>query len=797
MTGLGIARRRLVADIVTKNWDGSPETKKFSFNEVLFVIQEMLDEEGKQYLQGGKQNKGRHGYTIFREFVKYLLYRNLANYDSMILMTSEKGCITGDALLEMPRDLKKYPKGVPLKELEGKGEIYVYCLNTKTKELELKKSDGVEFVKEDDVWEVELTNGMKIKATKDHPFLQVDGTYKRLDDLFWHKHIFKSGKKKGEVIYGRKGSKRTDRLQMVVRFGKSLRNDNFRINYAIKPKLKRNEKNKKEHNFIFEQLHGIIPEKHLIHHKNGKHYDNNIENLQLVTHSEHSKIHAYGNLCDSKNYNKDYKRPEYKTKQGSKECCIVHSTANIKWRKENPEKADEYNLLAKNIRCEASKLQNGGIIKSIKYIGKEKVYDVVNVKDNHNFIVNGFVVSNTGKSSAAMMLAREWMRLQGKKFDPDRHIAYNNADVMNKIDRLDKFEAIVCDESIRFASSTDWAKRENKELKKKLAQVRTKHLLYILCFPLKVEKLEKTYLESFVNYWCLSGDSEILIKHQGKVKKKKIKDLTNLKEYQVASYNINTKEVEYKNHGGCVKTKENAEVYEIELENGDKIKATKEHKFLTQDGYRRLIDLKKDKLLDCVTNYVKIKSIKKLEKKEDVYDILSVEDNNNFIANNMVVHNCDLFGRGQGAIYVKDRNPAMDAWRISDFKKLGSYTEFSSLSKVESILKKHPNFWNIIKYPKPPDFLYNRYLKVREKNVYDDDNVMASVSKEDIHKALLILSLRDVMQHDDSLSMSRIILHIKNEYDITLTKSMIQNILDDSKQLVQKIRENLIKKFED
>jgi len=152
----------------------------------------------------------------------------------------------------------------------------------------------------------------------------------------------------------------------------------------------------------------------------------------------------------------------------------------------------------------------------------------------------------------------------------------------------------------------------------------------------------------------------------------------------------------------------------------------------------------------------------------------------------------DLYGRGTGAIYVKDRNPTMDAWRMNMFKNVGSYTEFTNVSKVGKILKKHPNFWNIIKFPKPPEWLYERYLKVREKNVYDDENVLANVSKEDIHRALLILSLRDIMIHDTTLSMNRILLHIKNEYDISLPKNMVQNIIEDSKQLIIKVREGAL-----
>ena len=261
----------------------------------------------------------------------------------------------------------------------------------------------------------------------------------------------------------------------------------------------------------------------------------------------------------------------------------------------------------------------------------------------------------TGKSSAAIMMAREWCKLIGIRFNPARHIAYNNSDVMNKIDVLKKFEPLICDEAIRFASAADWNKKENKELKKRLAQVRTKHLFYILCFPLKVYKLEKTYLESYTNYWI------------------------------------------------------------------------------------------------------------------------------------------DLFGRGRGAVYVKDKNPVQDSWRMKDFMKIGSYTEFTNLDKIQKKLKLHPNFWSIIKFPKPPEWLYEKYLKHREKNIYDDDNVLQNVAKEDIYNALLVLSLRDIMMHDSTLSMNRIVLHIKNEYDIPITKQMVQLAIDDAKQLVSKIREQALK----
>lgn len=106
-----------------------------------------------------------------------------------------------------------------------------------------------------------------------------------------------------------------------------------------------------------------------------------------------------------------------------------------------------------------------------------------------------------GKSTAAIDLAREWCSLLGIKFDLKKHIAYSNADLSYRIDTLPPFSPLVADESIRFISSEDWNKKENKVLKKKLAQVREKHLFFLMCFPMKVKKVEKNYLDSFVNYW--------------------------------------------------------------------------------------------------------------------------------------------------------------------------------------------------------------------------------------------------------------------------------------------------------
>jgi len=235
---------------------------------------------------------------------------------------------------------------------------------------------------------------------------------------------------------------------------------------------------------------------------------------------------------------------------------------------------------------------------------------------NYDSMVLMSGTKGTGKSSAAIMLARAWCRLLGIQFNPKRHIAYNNADVMNKIDTLNKFEPLIADESVNFAASVDWAKKENKQLRKKLAQVRTKHLLYILCFPLKIQKLEKNYLESFVNYWCLTGDTKITTRDiNGMIRRTPLKDL-NKHNPEVLTYNLETKKYEFKKYNKKVKTKKNVEVFEVELENGLKIKATEDHLFLTQRGYVKLKDLKDDDEIEVNTKKCKYCNKDFIPKKE-------------------------------------------------------------------------------------------------------------------------------------------------------------------------------------
>jgi hypothetical protein len=107
-----------------------------------------------------------------------------------------------------------------------------------------------------------------------------------------------------------------------------------------------------------------------------------------------------------------------------------------------------------------------------------------------------------GKSTFAMQVTRRILhRYFGERHvNVKRYVAYNNQDLKEKIFRLPPFSPIVADEAARFAMGEDWNKSDSKELKKLIAQIRTKHLAIFMCLP-EFLWLDKKYRDGMVTQW--------------------------------------------------------------------------------------------------------------------------------------------------------------------------------------------------------------------------------------------------------------------------------------------------------
>lgn len=276
------------------------------------------------------------------------------------------GCLSGDTCIDLPRDLDKYPLGIPIKELVGKKDFYVYTMNVATGKIELKKCRDVWLTKKNaEVYEVITESGRRILATEEHPFLideresnsnntkTISRRYVQLKDLTIGKYL---------TVFNRSN-------------WKSKKNYNLlKIDYFNYSRDRKTWGRMEEHKLIMAQLGIKVPDKFIIHHKDHNKNNNSINNLEVMDAKEHSRQHT-------------------------KERGFYGREVWEKRSREGYKNVDEEELKKKCGRN--SQIKYFDKITSIKHYGKTDVYDM-EVEDNHNFIANGIFIHNCGKSIMAI-----------------------------------------------------------------------------------------------------------------------------------------------------------------------------------------------------------------------------------------------------------------------------------------------------------------------------------------------------------------------------------------------------------
>jgi DNA polymerase III delta prime subunit len=140
---------------------------------------------------------------------------------------------------------------------------------------------------------------------------------------------------------------------------------------------------------------------------------------------------------------------------------------------------------------------------------------------------------------------------------------------------------------------------------------------------------------------CLEENEEIIIGTTDNQRPVSMKSLPN-GEFDIVSYNIERGCLE--NDKAIVVSDKVDELYEIELDDGRKIKATSEHPFLvrrnSEELFVKLKDLTNDDKLMSLNKNSKIKNIKQIGKGRVIN--IQVNKNHTFITKNgIITHNCD------------------------------------------------------------------------------------------------------------------------------------------------------------
>lgn len=274
----------------------------------------------------------------------------------------EMGCVSGETELRLNRCGKgfrikikdayiRFNNLFPEKTTRGKPYLRkgwdrskpTYSRSLVGNEIRLQEIGEIIYSGKQLVYELELENGKKLKATADHPIKTVDG-YTELLKLGIGQEVLTNGK---FVKLGENNSN--------YKTGKTIDKDGYvRLNGIYNHPNSNKYGRIQEHRHLMSNHLGRALEAHeLVHHIDGNKQNNSIENLKIVTNETHHLEHNWGkNLKVSR------------------------------W--------------GDTLVAERSK------VKSITEVGIEDTYDVHMKGKHHNFVANGIVVHNTGKTLTAI-----------------------------------------------------------------------------------------------------------------------------------------------------------------------------------------------------------------------------------------------------------------------------------------------------------------------------------------------------------------------------------------------------------
>jgi DNA polymerase I-like protein with 3'-5' exonuclease and polymerase domains len=179
-------------------------------------------------------------------------------------------CVSKDTLVEMPRDLARYPKGIPINQVKIGDLVYSFG---EDKKLSLNKVLNVGCTGRKLVYTVSAVSSdgqdtTELKLTADHKIRMVDGSWKTTIDLV-----------PGDKI-----------LCMPKR--RSMGAGYFALSNRRKETIRVLDHWEREHVWIAQQVFGELPDGFNVHHKDLNSYNNEVTNLEVMTAGAHSALHS-------------------------------------------------------------------------------------------------------------------------------------------------------------------------------------------------------------------------------------------------------------------------------------------------------------------------------------------------------------------------------------------------------------------------------------------------------------------------------------------------------------------------
>ena len=308
-------------------------------------------------------------------------------------------CLAGDTLVQTSNG------NVPIKDV--KVNDLVMTFNELTHKCELKKvlKSGMTFEKAK-VMKITFDDGSSLICTPNHPIMIRKGVMR--DEL----QRFTSNGITNEILEYVEAKD--------LKIGMRVKSNEI---YLHENKYKKIRNGDKMHRMVYEYYNGKIPSGYVIHHIDENKLNNDISNLQLISDSDHRRLHidSIKPYCFTSESTRGEKNPFYGKKHSNLTKEKISFTKRLQNNKNKVNDQGLTNLFytGKTITDIASLFnakpdvieyrlykelgvssESNHIIVNIEYLDKEiPVYDLT-IEDNHNFFVggdHGILVHNSGR----------------------------------------------------------------------------------------------------------------------------------------------------------------------------------------------------------------------------------------------------------------------------------------------------------------------------------------------------------------------------------------------------------------
>lgn len=372
----------------------------------------------------------------------------------ILIVGEAPGCVSGDTLIDTAyRDKSKYPDGVPIKELVGKTDFYVYSFDVDNQSLAIGKVKRVWSTGVKEVYRVtyewrdwdHVIKSNSIVVTKNHPFLlkrkikhdAFAGIYEDADYL-----SIENGLRAGHSL--QPFYRRTYNYSFIGVSYKIVKESRFLLSHKLGRSLVAYTK-------------GAGAEE--CHHKDENKLNDSWENLGLLTTARHAQHHflknnPMRNEFSKQKHNEVLQSDEYRQNMSSimKDVLsdpVVYAQRLKQIEDSNPQRSQTlkdkyadpvfyYRYLLGRQKCGMTSERmlalfrkkfpdvsyppeaNHKVVK-IEYLGEQEVFDM-EVEQYHNFAANGIFVHNSNEDEQGRQFvgsAGEVLRKSLRKFGVD------------------------------------------------------------------------------------------------------------------------------------------------------------------------------------------------------------------------------------------------------------------------------------------------------------------------------------------------------------------------------------------